>query len=185
VYGDSGAERATPQCLVGSLLKNRDAGCDVPHPSLRSRNHSRRRRRNHGRRRRRHAAAARPPSPTPLPSSPWRVTTSRMRSQRQPATAAHRQRASSRTSGVGCGLLRSEDELTVLIVQGYSISSDSAVGVGHTVEKNAGRMRAAFIEKVRRTRAPLTLIKFLAAVWCYSRASAAPRRSVGRCTRLC
>jgi phage FluMu gp28-like protein len=112
------------------------------------------------------------------------VTTSRMRSQRQrrPHMASGRRR---RQAVLGVGLSRSKDELTALIVQGYSISSDSAVDAGQTVEKNAGRMRAAFIEKVQRTRAPLTLIEFSVAVWCYSRATAAPRRSVGRCTRLC
>jgi hypothetical protein len=88
------------------------------------------------------------PSPTPLPSpSPWRVTTTRMRSQRQPAAPAHGERASSRKCGIGCQLSRSNDELTALIVQGYCISSDSAVRAGQTVEKNTGRRRAAFIEK--------------------------------------
>jgi hypothetical protein len=69
-----------------------------------------------------------------------------------------------KTRGVGRGLSWSNEELTALIVQGYSISSDSAVGAGQTVEKNAGRMRAVFFETVRRTRAPLTRIKLSAAV---------------------
>jgi hypothetical protein len=103
----------------------------------------------------------------------------------QPATAARGRLPPSKTRGVGRGLSWSNEELTERIVQGYSISSDSAEGAGRAVEKNAGRMRAAFIEPVRRTRAPLTLIKFTVAVWCCSRASAVPRRSVGRCIRLC
>jgi hypothetical protein len=41
------------------------------------------------------------------------------------------------------------DELTALIVQGYSISFNYAVGAGQTVENNAGRMKAAFIERAR------------------------------------
>jgi hypothetical protein len=54
-------------------------------------------------------------------------------------------------------------------VQGYSIRSDSTVGSGQTVEKNARRMRASFIENPWRSRAPLTLLKFAVAVKTNSR----------------
>jgi hypothetical protein len=58
-----------------------------------------------------------------------------------------RQRASSRKGGCRRGVSRLNDWLTALIVQGYSIRLDSAIGAGHIFEKNAGRMRAAYIEK--------------------------------------
>ena len=65
----------------------------------------------------------------------------------QPATVAKGQRKPSRKGGVGRGLSWLNDEVTALIVQGYIISSDPAVGAGQTVEKYAERMWAAFIEK--------------------------------------
>jgi hypothetical protein len=166
--------------LLGLGFKNRDAGCDVARPSLRSRNHRRRRRRRlRCRHRRRRAAAVAVATDISITMTGDDITPA------QPATAAQGRRPPSGEGGVRRGVSWSNEELIVLIVQGYSISSDSAVGAGQTVAKNAGRMRAPFIEKVQRTRAPLTLIKFSVAVRCYSKASDAPRRRVGRCTRLC
>jgi hypothetical protein len=64
----------------------------------------------------------------------------------QPATAAQGRLPPSKKGGAW--LLWSNEELTALIVQGYCISFDS-VGVCQTVEKNAGRMKVAFIENAR------------------------------------
>jgi hypothetical protein len=51
-------------------------------------------------------------------------------------------------------------------VQGYVISSDSALGTGQTVEKYTEGMTVTFFEKHRRTNESLTLLKFSIAVWC-------------------
>jgi hypothetical protein len=77
--------------------------------------------------------------PAPSTSAPHAMMVA---AQAGSSTSPRRQR------GAGRGLSWSNEELTALVVQGYDISSDPAVGAGQTADKYADRIRSAFLEKM-------------------------------------
>jgi hypothetical protein len=67
--------------------------------------------------------------------------------QAKQAAAVQEQQAQSRKGGVGRGLAWSNEELTALVVEAYSVGGDPVIGSGQTAAKYAERIRDAFARK--------------------------------------